>query len=59
MEQILNYVKPELVVVAIVLYFVGVGLKNTGNSGRQVYPGNPRYARYRDLRYLRGGDLRP
>lgn len=27
MEQILNYVKPELVVVAIVLYFVGVGLK--------------------------------
>ena len=29
MEQILNYVKPELVVVAIVLYFVGIGLKNT------------------------------
>lgn len=24
MEQILNYVKPELVVVAIVLYFVGI-----------------------------------
>lgn len=27
MEQIMNYVKPELIVVAIVLYFVGVGLK--------------------------------
>ena len=27
MEQILNYVKPELVVVAAVLYFVGMGLK--------------------------------
>ena len=27
MEQILNYVKPELIVVAIVLYFVGMGLK--------------------------------
>ncbi|MGN1165058.1 MAG: phage holin family protein [Lachnospiraceae bacterium] len=27
MEQIMNYVKPELVVVAIVLYFIGVWLK--------------------------------
>lgn len=27
MEQIMNYVKPELIVVAVVLYFVGVGLK--------------------------------
>ena len=27
MEQIMNYVKPELLVVAIVLYFIGVGLK--------------------------------
>lgn len=27
MEVILNYVKPELVVVAVVLYFVGLGLK--------------------------------
>ena len=27
MEQITNYVKPELVVVAIVLYFVGMALK--------------------------------
>lgn len=29
MEQILNYVKPELIVVAVVLYFIGIGLKKT------------------------------
>ena len=29
MEQIMNYVKPELVVVAIVLYFLGMWLKQT------------------------------
>lgn len=28
MEQIINYVKPELVIVAVVLYFIGIGLKN-------------------------------
>ena len=27
MEQIMNYVKPELIVVAVVLYFIGIGLK--------------------------------
>lgn len=27
MEQIMNYVKPELVVVALVLYFIGAWLK--------------------------------
>lgn len=27
MEQIMNYVKPELLVVAVALYFVGMGLK--------------------------------
>ena len=27
MEQIMNYVKPELIIVAIVLYFLGMGLK--------------------------------
>lgn len=27
MEQILNYVKPELIIVAVVLYFIGMGLK--------------------------------
>lgn len=29
MEQIMNYVKPELIVVAIVLYFCGTALKQT------------------------------
>lgn len=28
-EQIMNYVKPELIVVAVVLYFVGAGLKKS------------------------------
>lgn len=28
MEQIMNYVKPELIVVAVALYFLGMGLKN-------------------------------
>ena len=27
MEQIVNYVKPELLVLAVVLYFVGYGIK--------------------------------
>lgn len=27
MEQILNYVKPELLVVTVVLYFIGMGFK--------------------------------
>lgn len=29
MEQIMNYVKPELIVVAVVLYFIGTGLKQS------------------------------
>ncbi|MBN1076091.1 hypothetical protein DVV91_17365 [Clostridium botulinum] len=29
MESILNYIKPELVIVAIALYFLGEGLKNS------------------------------
>ena len=29
MEQIMNYVQPELIVVAIVLYFCGMGLNQT------------------------------
>lgn len=28
MEQIMNYVKPELIAVAVVLYFIGAGLKH-------------------------------
>ena len=27
MEHIMNYVKPELIIVAIALYFLGMGLK--------------------------------
>lgn len=27
MEQIMNYIKPELLIVAVVLYFIGMGLK--------------------------------
>ena len=30
MEQIMNYVKPELIVVAVVLYLIGMGLKKAG-----------------------------
>lgn len=26
MEQIMNYVKPELIVAAVALYFIGIGL---------------------------------
>ena len=29
MEQIMNYVKPELIVVAVVLYFIGIGFKKS------------------------------
>ncbi len=29
MEQIMNYVKPELIVAVIALYFIGVGLKKS------------------------------
>lgn len=27
MEQLMNYVKPELIVLAVVLYFIGMGFK--------------------------------
>lgn len=29
MEQIMNYVKPELIVAAVALYFIGIGLKKS------------------------------
>lgn len=38
MEQILNYVKPELVVVAIVLYFAGMGLKQSQTVADKYIP---------------------
>ena len=38
-EQILqDYVKPELLVVAIVLYFIGMGLKNTEKIADKYIP---------------------
>ena len=38
-EQILqNYIKPELLVVAIVLYFIGMGLKNTEKIADKYIP---------------------
>ena len=38
MEQIMNYVKPELVVVAVVLYFIGIGLKKSENVADKYIP---------------------
>lgn len=29
MEQVMNYIKPELVVVAVVLYFIGTAMKKS------------------------------
>lgn len=29
MEQIMNYIKPELLIVTVVLYFIGIALKQT------------------------------
>lgn len=28
MEQIINYIKPELIILAFVIYFIGMGLKH-------------------------------
>lgn len=38
MEAILNYVKPELMVLAIVLYFVGLALKKTERISDKFIP---------------------
>lgn len=38
MEQIMNYVKPELVVVAIALYFIGVCLKEVQTVSDKYIP---------------------
>lgn len=37
MEQIMNYVKPELIIVAIVLYFLGMGLKQARKDACYFY----------------------
>lgn len=38
MEQIMNYVKPELIVVGVVLYFIGVGLKKSETVADKYIP---------------------
>lgn len=38
MEQIINYVQPELLVVAVVLYFIGMGLKKTEKISDKYIP---------------------
>lgn len=38
MEQIINYVKPELLVLAVVLYFVGMALKKTEKISDKYIP---------------------
>lgn len=38
MEQIIKYVKPELLVLAIVLYFVGMALKKTEKISDKYIP---------------------
>ena len=40
MEQIMNYIKPELVVVAVVLYFVGMALKKAQAVADKNIPGS-------------------
>lgn len=38
MEQIINYVKPELIVVAVVLYFLGEGIKQSQTIKNKYIP---------------------
>ena len=37
--QITDYIKPELLAVALVLYFVGIGLKHSQTIQNQYVPG--------------------
>ena len=38
MEELLNYVKPELVAVSVVLYFIGMGLKKAETVADKYIP---------------------
>lgn len=38
MEQIMNYVKPELLIVAVVLYFIGMGIKKSETISDKYIP---------------------
>lgn len=38
MEQVMDYIKPELIVVAVVLYFIGIGMKKTQKVSDRYVP---------------------
>ena len=38
MEQLVNYIKPELLVVAVVLYLIGIGVKKTQKVNNKYIP---------------------
>ncbi|WP_313577657.1 phage holin family protein [Lacrimispora sp.] len=38
MEQIMNYVKPELIIVSVVLYFLGVAIKQSQSIKGKYIP---------------------
>ena len=38
MEQIINYIKPELIVVAIALYFIGMAIKQSETIADKYIP---------------------
>ena len=38
MEQIMNYVKPELIIVAVVLYFLGAAIKQSQSIKDKYIP---------------------
>ena len=55
MEQIMNYVKPELIIVAIALYFLGMGLKQAQAVKGQVYSSDSRRREHCTVCYLGAG----
>ena len=57
MDQIMNYVKPELLVLAVVLYFVGVGMKKTETIADKYIPVSLGGLRNPAVRYLGGCHL--
>ena len=57
MEQIINYVKPELIVVAIALYFIGMAIKQSETIADKYISQHLRNCWNRDLRYLRDCNL--
>ena len=54
MEQIMNYVKPELIVVAVALYFFGMALKQA-QAVKDKYPSDSRRREHRPVRHLGAG----